>query len=90
MQGKQESQIMSSKDKVSFNFRIIIGTDPRDPYLIQKKGWFFWNDITKCRTIIEAETELEKLVRHQLSQPGTIIKEYTQNDFLVDKLRGIK
>lgn len=81
---------MSSKDSVKFNFRIIIGTDPRDPYLIQKKGWIFWNDIGKCRTMTEAEIELEKLVRHQLSQPGTVIKEYTQEDFLVDKLRGKK
>lgn len=79
---------MSSSETVKFKYRIVVNDDTEYPYYISKKGWIFWHNIGKCRSLEEAKDDLRKLVKLEMMKPGTVVLEYNQEDFLADKLKG--
>lgn len=82
---------MSSTDKkttVKFRYRIVVNDDPDYQYLIERKGWFFWHRVGKSRHLDDAQADVKRLARMHMMKPGTVISEYSEGDYLVDKLKG--
>lgn len=77
---------MSSPAK--FKYRIRIGKDVDYPYCVDKKGFLFWSSVGKHKSKSSAESQLQECVRLEVLRPGTILKEYTEQDYLADKLKG--
>ena len=75
-------------------YRIIVASSLVDcPYKIEKKndGYFsLWHEIGKYSTLARAEMALPELAdRHnKIPKGGTVLRVYTQEDLLVDKLNG--
>jgi len=74
---------------IKFKYRIVTGADTEHPYAIQKKGWFRWKTIENCRSRDTARTDLEKFIRNEYQRPGTVVFEYSEEDYLADKLKNI-
>jgi hypothetical protein len=74
---------------IKFKYRIVTGADEDRPYVIQKKGWFYWKTIQNCRGKDSARSDLEKFIRNEYQRPGTVILEYSEEDYLADKLKNI-
>lgn len=75
---------------IKFRYRIITSEDREHPYIIQKKGWFFWKTVDKCRNKESAGSDLERLIKQEYSRPGTVFFEYTEEDYLADKLKNVR
>ena len=74
---------------MTLRYRIVHSDDSNYEYEVQKKGWFFWRSVAKYRNITAAEEDIKTTIRHYHTRPaGKVIKEYTDEDYLVDKLRG--
>lgn len=84
---KQERLYMSSKDNVKFEYRIVVNDDPEYPYVIEKKGWIFWHRIIKSRNMDTARSEIRQMASQLCKKPGTVIEEFTHEDYLVEKLK---
>ncbi len=74
---------------IKFRFRIVTGPDSDHPYTIQKKRWFGWQSIEDCRSRDTARSDLEKLIKNGYARPGTVIFEYSEQDYLADKLKNV-
>lgn len=71
--------------------RIIIRDSREEPYLLQVKHtkWnLFWKDVATFRNLESAEHNMKAYVPPK--KPGTVLAEYTDEDRLVDKLKGVK
>jgi hypothetical protein len=74
---------------IKFKYRIVTGPDSEHPYAIQKKGWIRWKTVERSRNRDAARADLEKLIRNEYQRPGTVIFEYSEQDYLADKLKNI-
>ena len=83
---------MFSRDKVfKFKLRVIVNPDSEDidyPYLVQKKKWFIWHTTFKSRSEEDAIKTMKTVARHEALNPGSTVTEYTEQDYLSDKLKG--
>lgn len=79
---------MSSDDSIKFKYRVIVNSDTDYPFLVERKGWIFWRRYSKERNIDAAKETILKSARQELMKPGTVVFEYSEADFLVDKLKG--
>ena len=73
---------------VKFKFRIRFMDDTNFPYYIEEKGLFFWKMRDRETSQSSAESKMHQLVRLKMMKPGTVLKEYTHEDYLADKLKG--
>ena len=71
-------------------YRIIIGTSTSYPYKVQiKRSRFsFWKEISRNRSLEDAEVDLREYIKSNIPSPGTIVKIYEESDLLIDKLKG--
>lgn len=72
-------------------YRIIVSSSTTYPYRVEKKdkGWFSsWTEVDRADTPEDAEEKMRRYIRAKIPPPGTIIKEYDEQDLLVDKLKG--
>jgi len=74
-------------------YRIVVSSLSDYPYRVEKKndGYFsFWHEIAKYSSLERAERELPELAdkHNKIPKSGTILKIYTQEDLLIDKLNG--
>ncbi len=74
---------------IRFKYRIVTGPDTDHPFAIQKKGWFRWKTVETCRGRDVVRAELDKLVKNEYQRPGTVIFEYSEEDYLADKLKNV-
>lgn len=79
---------MSSNATVKFRYRVVVNDSTDYPFLVQRKGWFFWHSVGKCRGREEAEHDIRKMAKLELMRPGSVVLEYTEQDYLADKLKG--
>jgi len=79
---------MPTKGNVKFKYRIVVNDDTARPYRIEKKEWIFWYKAGVFSSLESAERELRELAKLEILRPGTVVSEYTEQDFLVDKLKG--
>lgn len=74
---------------MKLKFRIVVGTDVDYPFTVHKKGFIFWHSIMKFRNLTSAENFIQERIEFlSKRKPGTIIKEYSEEDYIVDKLKG--
>jgi hypothetical protein len=74
---------------VKFTFRVVVGNDPENPYIIQKKSrWFGYTTIAKARSAYSAEETVKKFAALEVMKPGTVVLSYTEQDYVVEKLKG--
>lgn len=88
MVGKLERLYMSSEDNVKFKYRIVVNDDTDYPYLVERKGWIFWKSFSKERSMEAARDTILKCARQEMMRPGKVVFEYSDADYLVDKLKG--
>lgn len=70
-------------------YRVVVVDNPDEPFSIQKKGWIFWNTIDTATSMFRAEEKIREDLEYRLKYvPGRIVREYTEADLLVDKLKG--
>ena len=79
---------MFPKGNVKFKYRIVVNDDTSRPYRVEKKAWIFWHKAGEFSSMDSAERELRELAKLELMRPGTVVSVYTEQDFLVDKLKG--
>lgn len=80
---------MSLKEPViKFKYRIVVNDDTDYPYLLKRKGLIFWHTIGKCRSLHEAKEDISKLAKLETMRPGSVVLEYTEQDYMVDKLKA--
>lgn len=74
---------------MSLKFRIITNSDRELLYTVEQKYWFFWRRRISVGSIERAEFYIKKSIELALNhKSGRIIKEYTEEDYLADKLKG--
>lgn len=72
-------------------YRIIVSSSTSYPYRVEKKnkGWFSaWTEIDRDDTAEGAEEKMRRYIRAKIPPTGTVIKEYDEQDLLVDILKG--
>lgn len=82
---------MYSNDNIKFKYRIKLSSNKNFPYLIQRKFFFFWMTVEQENSIDDAHWKIKYLAKKESdpeSRPGAILFEYTEKDYLVDKLKG--
>lgn len=79
---------MSSNATPKFRYRIVVRNDADYPYHVERKGLIFWKLMDKCRRRDDADDVIRKCIHLELMRPGTVLVEYTEQDYVMDKLRG--
>lgn len=75
--------------KIKYKYRIVVIDDESRPFMIQRKRWLFWKNVDKKYSIDEAEQEIRHFLSKQAKYAvGSVVGTYTEEDLLVDKLRG--
>ena len=71
-------------------YRIIVGNSTSYPFEVQMKRsrFSFWKEITRRKSLEEAEDEMRKYINAKIPATGTVVKIYEESDLLVDKLKG--
>ena len=72
-------------------YRIIVSSSTTYPYRVEKKdkGWFSsWTEVDRADTPEDAEQKMRRYIKAKIPPAGTIIKEYDEQDLLVDILKG--
>jgi hypothetical protein len=71
-------------------YRVKYTGNPKYPYRAERKAksWYFWTTIGAADT----QSEAEKLIKRRINMPayGDIVFEFSEEDIVVEKLKGVK
>jgi hypothetical protein len=57
--------------------------------VVEKKGWFFWSEKTEHKNKLAAkEYIIQEIRKATASNVTTVVLEYSEIDFLAEKLKG--
>jgi hypothetical protein len=91
LEGTMKSLSVEERQKlIKFKYRIISSDDRENPYIIQKKGWIRWKNLSKVRNREAAGYELERMIRQEYSRPGLVLFEYDHEEYLADKIKNVR
>ena len=68
-------------------YRISHGGDKEWPYLVERRVFFIWWNIFRVKSEEDAISNIRERMAKNFVQPKQILREYTEQDYLADKLK---
>jgi len=79
---------MNIKLKRPARYRISRGGPDKDwPYLVERRAFFIWWNIFRTRSEQDAINNIRERMAKYYVPPKQILREYTEQDYLADKLK---